>query len=731
MNGKATTPIFLSSLDSQRCGIFQVSPSPNIRSTRKAFNDLGIPAAHESARLSRFSFMRGVAAALLLISSAFFNLRSLLGRNYYSVVRARPHFLWSFERTAHTTPPRALPGTAADMAPDSAQQAQEEAHDESYETVLKDINGSIYGNVQGFYEKYFENKSWSSDADQVAQVVSQRQVDGQQKQFPSTPTRDSILEWFSELKSKSFDGRSTFHASRGQSPDEQNLPSNFLVPADAPKDSREYSYADFLVIAEVSQDAGSYRQQFLRLCDHAQKVFKSQPTRQFLHCFYIHGSTAELWVFDRSGPYGCEAFDIHKNPGRFTAAMAGYTEMSDEELGINTFIKKDGQSQYIMLKGENQADVERIYLGDQPIAFAPDIVSTGTTAYRGKKMGSNEWEFVVKFTWRSGHGRLEEDMLRLIKERKVWGVVQLFGHRDLDSIDNLREGLDFGSPRMFPSKVSKLSDEIQSPAGTGNPATEDDGQGVVDKYTVEAKPAGADSKKDSPFVNRTFFCIVVQPPGRAIDEFKSIPEFLGAFTDIIKGLRSLYQDGRILHQDVSKGNLMITDVREEGDPRGFLIDLEAAKLLDDPNAKDEITGTKLFMSIGVLKARPHTYRHDLESLFYCLLWIASTYRREGLPKDSPFYRWVLGSFDECAQNKSNDMGESKFESIISEFASEFKNLAPLARGIRKILFPNQDESLFKGSDTEAESADALYDQIIAAFERTMIPYEQSEDGAKI
>jgi hypothetical protein len=37
------------------------------------------------------------------------------------------------------------------------------------------------------------------------------------------------------------------------------------------------------------------------------------------------------------------------------------------------------------------------------------------------------------------------------------------------------------------------------------------------------------------------------------------------------------------------------------------------------------TGTPHFMSLGVLAAVPHTYRHDLESFFWVLLWIATFY----------------------------------------------------------------------------------------------------------
>lgn len=65
---------------------------------------------------------------------------------------------------------------------------------------------------------------------------------------------------------------------------------------------------------------------------------------------------------------------------------------------------------------------------------------------------------------------------------------------------------------------------------------------------------------------------------------------------------------------------MISDIQREGDPREFLIDLDAAKLLDEsiPKNDDGTTETRPFMAIGILKGRRHTYRYDLESLFYCV-----------------------------------------------------------------------------------------------------------------
>ena len=73
-----------------------------------------------------------------------------------------------------------------------------------------------------------------------------------------------------------------------------------------------------------------------------------------------------LWMFDRSGVYSSEKFDINKEPEQFVKVIAGYALMTDSELGLNTFIKRDGNDKYIVAQEVN------IYLEDKPIARAPN-----------------------------------------------------------------------------------------------------------------------------------------------------------------------------------------------------------------------------------------------------------------------------------------------------------------------------------------------------------------------
>ena len=78
-----------------------------------------------------------------------------------------------------------------------------------------------------------------------------------------------------------------------------------------------------------------------------QEVFGSQPDRQFVPSFTICRSVMRLWLFDRSGLYSSEKFDIHKEPERFVRVITGYALITNAELGLNTFIRRDG-NKYIV-----------------------------------------------------------------------------------------------------------------------------------------------------------------------------------------------------------------------------------------------------------------------------------------------------------------------------------------------------------------------------------------------
>ena len=739
-----------------------------------------LPSRNGSGTLLRDLFSLGSQ-----IESNEFNARSFIPL-FERIVSQASDLEISNALFALVTRPKSTPPTVFDKLPldtplkstSSSQQANEQTHDDIDLRILQEINGCVYKDTGSFYEKYFEGKGWSNAAELIARDADPQVIDGRWTACPPVPSQSAFLSWFWEFQSRFLrGGRGTFSASPdlplGGS-DCKRKPDLFLILSGNFEDNERYNWAGVRVIGELkqSEDPGKRNKEFLVFCGHAREVFASQPTRRFLHGFFIRGSMMELWAFDRSGSYGSEKFDIHKDPRRFIKVMAGYSMMSDEELGINTYIKQDEIGKHIVFKGDDETEEEKLYLDDKPIAFQRAIICRGTTCYRAKRRHSKSWEFVVKFSWRSDKRRAEGELLKLAKERKVWGVAQLFGHRDLESIADLRRGLQFGKPQTF--RAAMKNSINQSLSVTSNsflnglginplsssssgrkrkrqeetPATaqakrsrsessrrrsditnlataqEEHGTEGASKYSIELPTANSlicpEVRDNGSFDNRIFSCLVISPPGRAINEFKSVEEFLEACRDFVKAHRSLYEDGNILHRDISENNVVITDTESEGDPVGMLIDLDLAKELDGgPSGARHRTGTMEFMAIEVLKGRAHTYRHDLESFFHVFLWVTIRGRDKTLPEASQLRDWYKGTYIQIAKAKKSNMDKDEFEEIIAEFPAEFGSLKGLAEELRGILFPIRDGALFTGTYRDP---DKLYRPMIEAFEKAIAGY---------
>jgi hypothetical protein len=433
--------------------------------------------------------------------------------------------------------------------------------------------------------------------------------------FPNLLTRDAYLAWFQSIKPPSCN---RFH-----------LLNNSLVMA---KESSP-SWAEVQIVGEICEDSSmDYQQGLDRLYDHGHMTFGSQPTRRFLRGLYIRlpSNTLELWVFDRAGQFLSESLDIHKEPDRFVSMMNSFLTLNDEELGMDTFIQHDVLGKYILLNKGKDTEEERIYLGSEPIHRRRGIMCRGTPAcYRAKRPGSERRDLVVKFVWRLENTPPEETILATIKERKVFGVIQLWDHQEIDNVKRIRQS--FG-----------------------------------------CKPT------DESFENRIYSCVIVTPYGRPVWQCTSTRELLMTFRDAIKAHKSLYQDGRILHQDISPYNIIIPETGNDGDPNGVLIDLDGVMERDvGPRKEGEIIGTKSFMAIGVLKRELHTYRHDLESFLYSFLWVVICDLKKVLPETSKLQSWSQGSWDELAEKKIRDMEKRQFKAIIAEFPPRFQNLGEL------------------------------------------------------
>ncbi|KAI1279116.1 FunK1 protein kinase [Xylaria sp. FL0933] len=576
--------------------------------------------------------------------------------------------------------------------------------------VLDNIGARMHGPEGGFIKKFFGDFQYAHE-DGLFKIQTAEGVSSEHAIPSAPPLPDDFLEWFSNYVARESDGaRGSWHISSGDAASEYGIRDDgahvLLTMPTSPSSDTHIRWNDVQVVGQFYRSCSvCYREGLLRLCRSAYQVFASQPLRLFLHGFYIRGSLIELWVFDRSGIYCSNMFDVRKDFCQFLSVILSYQRMTDQDLGKSNIIMTDESGSYIILNSVAAPSLRRLYLESKPIASREGLAGTGTTCYRARLPDLARWGYAVKFKWRWARERPEDELLKLAKKKCVWGAVSLDYYEEFESTANLRRSLRWGTHKKFTEprlRERQGSDEEQQ--------RRDQTAGFV-QFTEDT---------ENYFQNRILACTITSPVGRPLQTFQSPLELLQVFRDAIKCHRSLYYDAGILHQDISPGNMIILDNQEERKPKGILIDLDSAIELDERTETElGITGTRPFMAIGVLRNERHTYRHDLESFLYVLLWTIITNRTDNPPETSKLRQWSNGDWSQLAARKSLDVEPGGFENILEEFSREYYPFKPLARSLRQVLFPLREGALWTGTDDSSESREKLYGEITHAFEEAI------------
>ncbi|PGH01766.1 hypothetical protein AJ79_07814 [Helicocarpus griseus UAMH5409] len=471
----------------------------------------------------------------------------------------------------------------------------------------------------------------------------------------------------------------------------------------------------------------------------------------------------EAWVFDHSGPYSSGVIDISKDLKRFFQVLIGYTMMSDEELGLDTFIaREEDGSKSIIVKGPGTSEETELKLGEI-LFFQCAIVCRGTTYFLTT---DGQVEGVAKFSWVSDKRQSEIELLELAGQKNVQGIARIIGHSTITTIADMCCGLTFDNKHhnfksaptstasSFQSQALIESSDICQKSSSRKRRSSDKGMEALKRsrsinqlpsntqqeqendlaFSVQSahKPSLFDRNDEEPYENRVLRCLVISPAGRPIYKYQSPLELLKALRDAIKAHQSLYLDGNILHRDISENNIIITDPEKADGHWGMLIDLDLAKEVGSgrSGARHQ-TGTMEFMAIEVLLNIDHTYRHDLEPFFYVLIWQCARHgweldppqtsrQLQERPRSSLLQNWYIGNYEEIATYKRGNMEPGGFERILMrEFPPWFDWVKPLCRAIWHILFPYH-KGLTVGPP---QDPNRLYDPIIRAYDDTIAQLE--------
>ncbi|KAI0406031.1 serine/threonine-protein kinase Sgk2 [Xylaria palmicola] len=604
-----------------------------------------------------------------------------------------------------------------------------ETRDVVEDELFYEIRNCTFRGVGGFEAKFFNPATWKSDHRRMLEkMLEEGAGETRPWAFPLETDENSVWTWLRSLESRFLDAApNKLHKNYTPYEFKSSIKGQMdvLFLSAAREESQRLEYKHVLLVGELKQShsSGRFKGDLLQLTRLVRSIFADQPTRRFVHGFTLCASTMELWVFDRAGAYSSGAFDILLEPKRFAHAFVGYATMDNEAIGQDVFIRKEEGNYEVTLdditsssSGDKQISIRLT----KPLVKQKAIVCRGTTCY------STDNGQVAKFAWASVKRALEVNQLKEAMEKGVEGVASAVAYRQITTIAELRRGLDFSKPHRF--RQSDTTTPTPSSSGSKrrastNAVNSKDGakRPRFDRLS-SGKTKQSQETPDGMWEDRIFSCLVVSPAGRIISEFCSVKELLESMRDAMRAHQSLYTLGGILHRDISSNNIIITKPETPDDYKGMLIDLDLAKAVNDSSrSARQQTGTMQFIAIGVLQGADHTYRHDLESFFYVLLWMCaivswekSQFRGEETePLTSRLNRWVVGDFKTIESHKVRDM--VVFEDILEEFPEAMEVVKPLCWKLNEILFPSSERGAARYGTPSGPPA-TLYRSIIEAYD---------------
>jgi hypothetical protein len=619
--------------------------------------------------------------------------------------------------------------------------------------LFYEIRNCTHRGVPGFFEKHFDSTKWTQKQQKMLKSILANHDGTKWTGFPAAPWEKHVWDWLVDLEAKALPGASYPLHTNKSATEFKNRKGQMDIFFQKPNRAKsgQFKYKHVLVVGEhkLSPNTADFKSSLLQLTRHVRSIFDDQPMRRFVHAFTIKGTSMELWIFDRSGAYSSGEFDIHREPEKFARAIVAYATMDSEAMGLDKSIEWKNGHRYIAVEGADGKD-ERVEL-KHLLVKQRAVVCRGTTCFATKNG-------VAKFSWRSAKRQPSEvKYLKTAREKGVEGVATLVGHCEIVTITDLRAGLEFSknTQHSFRMTTHDRSDEynrLQDSDTSGSsrkrksldegtrPATRrrsnsqkstlrqthDDDDREREEVNDKPKPSLYMPDRNDPYENRILSCLIVYPAGRVISDFKTIRELLEGLRDAIRAHQSLYVKGRILHRDISSNNIIITEPNESGGYKGMLIDLDLAKERDSkPSGARNQTGTMQFMAIEVLRGADHTYRHDLESFFYVLMWMCARSawgknrfcgENETQPAVSILRKWEIGNFVDIADAKEGHMTVNSLERIMGEFPEKLDVVKPLCLRIRSLLFGDTARMMV---GTPAGDPGRLYNVIVAAYDEAI------------
>ncbi|KAJ3759767.1 hypothetical protein EV360DRAFT_41266 [Lentinula raphanica] len=167
-----------------------------------------------------------------------------------------------------------------------------------------------------------------------------------------------------------------------------------------------------------------------------------------------------------------------------------------------------------------------------------------------------------------------------------------------------------------------------------------------------------------------------------LSSLKTARECAQVFYDVVQCHHWVWTYPKILHRDISQGNIMVRV--KDGVTYGVLNDWDLASWVGKPEKGSTShfrTGTKPYMAHEQHRPKwkgPHRYRHDLESVFYVMTLFTFLYSKpsekvlDALDEDYQFEKWHQEDDKFLAKTKFNLICVSIWDPPATDFFIGFK-----------------------------------------------------------
>ncbi|KAI9062391.1 hypothetical protein FKP32DRAFT_1677338 [Trametes sanguinea] len=386
--------------------------------------------------------------------------------------------------------------------------------------------------------------------------------------------------------------------------------------------------------------------------------YKKEPAKLARFFWRVAHATPEARGHDPTATRVIEGSEDHRLLQEWAAKAEVYAQnpaLSKDDYVEKQFVDSlNGNRPWWRLKVTDSKHGTKEFLVGKPTFAAPGVVGRGTRGYIALCISDPGTPFVyLKDCWRVVHERseLEGDILSYLNAKGVTNIPTALYHGDVEGQRTASQEFckcaksgckaevveKRADPTMEADKVVQDVDgaEIAASGTSGDRSAQNNGraEGAGQSSKAAANGAKPTKKEVCRLKTHRHYRLVVKEVGLPLKEFPCGRILVWSIRDAVIAHQDAYEKARIMHRDISVGNILIippTSKNGKTTYQGLLADWELSKRLDDYEndaRHPDRTGTWQFMSVYI-QDHPEAQieiADELESFLHVMIYCAIRY----------------------------------------------------------------------------------------------------------